>query len=159
MFEVSIKSKIEILSSTVEAIIFDVRVGLPLMLANSFFYSGVLKSMKEWRQRLLKWKKWEEVLEKWIRIEDHEARDSGQIEVIEGHIHRQDDGEVEVHQDMTITIEIDQRDRIEDDLELLREEVDHVIGPGFSKWQWKDFISLKIGYLECETSFENNEKI
>ena len=87
--------------------------------------------MKKWKQRQRKWKKWEKVLEKWIRIDDREARDKGQTEVIEGHIHHQDEGEVEVRQDTTIIIEIEQKDRIEDDLELLREEVDHVTGLRF----------------------------
>ena len=35
---------------------------------------------------------------------------------------------------MTITVEIEARDRIEDVQELLREEVAHATGPDFSKW-------------------------
>lgn len=84
--------------------------------------------MKRWRRKRRKWKRCEKVLEKWTRIDDREAQDQGQIEVIEGHIHHQDEGEVEVRQDMTIIVETEQKDRIEDVLELLREEVDHVTG-------------------------------
>ena len=97
--------------------------------------------MKRWRQKQPKWKKWEKVLEKWTRIDDREAQDQGQIEVIEGHIHRQDEGEVEVRQDMTIIVEIEQNDRIEDVLELLREEVDHVTGLRFYNWHLKQFTT------------------
>ena len=97
--------------------------------------------MKRWRQKQPKWKKWEKVLEKWTRIDDREAQDQGQIEVIEGHIHHQDEGEAEVRQDMTIIVEIEQKDRIEDVLELLREEVDHVTGLRFYNWHLKQFTT------------------